>query len=347
MATYKWRATTSYQSDTSLSYGVTPNTYQSWQTASTGSASTGEIDYWYRDANVSSGGAYTDANSSRANIYVTDSWTASVDDLNNLTITINTTINSVTRDDLRGSNQNTPGRDIRIYREQGGQPVLSLQDTQLASAHTIWSGPLTLPEYTFTLAPGQSAQRSSLYVHNQTTGYSSYDDIWVGAQFLNDLPAPTTYRLQYDANGGSGAPATQSHTTAQSSWTTTVSSTQPTWGLYKFLGWSTVRHTESCTPSDVEYSAGDSITLTSGNPTRTLYAVWMKDYRPGTSLDTNTSVWKSHNRTNGACHVRTNSGWQECRTIGGDEGEKGNAPSMIRSAGSSTWYNQRRLGKEA
>lgn len=70
-----------------------------------------------------------------------------------------------------------------------------------------------------------------------------------------------------------------------------------------------------------------------------------KDYRPGTSLDTNTGVWKSHNRENGACHVLKNGTWQECRTVGGDEGGQGNPPLMLRSPNANSWYNQRLLGK--
>lgn len=71
-----------------------------------------------------------------------------------------------------------------------------------------------------------------------------------------------------------------------------------------------------------------------------------KDYRPGTSLDTNTSVWKSHNRENGACHVLKNGVWQECRTIGGDEGEKGNPPLILTAANANSWRNQKLLGKQ-
>lgn len=255
---YKWKADTTYQSDTSLSYGVIPTDHTGWQPEQPGSQS-GTWQYWYRDANVASGGIYSDANSSRVVISLTESWTATIDSRNNLTISISTTINSVVRDDLRGSNQDTPGRNISIYREQSGSAVLSLTDTQLASAHTIYSGPLALDRYTFTLAPGQSLQRSSLYLHNQTIGYQSYDDIWFGVLFLNDLP---------------------------------------------------------------------------------------KDYRPGTSLDTNTSIWKSHNRTNGACHVLNGSTWQECRTLDGDSGGQGNPPLMLRQANASSWYNQRLLGKQ-
>ena len=99
-------------------------------------------------------------------------------------------------------------------------------------------------------------------MHNQTIGYDSYDDIWFGVLFMNDLP---------------------------------------------------------------------------------------KDYRPGATLDTNTSVWKSHNRDNGACHIlpnTTGTGWLECRTVGGDEGEKGNPPLILTAANANSWRNQKLLGKQ-
>lgn len=186
---YKWKADTTYQSSTTLSYGVIPTDHTGWQTEDVGIQPSRTWTYWYRDANVSGPSGFTDENSSRTAISLTESWNASIDNRNNLTITLSTTLNSVIRDDLRGVNQDTPGRNITIYREQGGSPVLSLTDSQLASAHTIWSGPMVLEQYTFTLAPGESLQRSSLYLHNQTIGYDSYDDIWFGVLFLNDLPA--------------------------------------------------------------------------------------------------------------------------------------------------------------
>lgn len=190
--TYKWKADTTYKSDTTLSYGVTPSTYTGWQTAQAGAQAGDTWQYWFRDSNVpTSPGVWTDANSSRVVVSLTESWSASIDSHNNLTITINTTINSIDRDDLRGTNQNTPGRDISIYRVQGGSPILTVQDVLLAQAHNIYTGPLVLDSYTFTLAPGESLQRSSLYLHNQAIGWSSYDDIWFGVLFMNDLPAET------------------------------------------------------------------------------------------------------------------------------------------------------------
>lgn len=197
---YKWKADTTYQSDTALSYGVIPTAHTDWQSTQAGSQS-GSWIYWYRDGNYSVGGVYSDANSSRVAVSLDESWTASIDTYNNLTITITTTINSIVRDDLQGNNPATPGRTINIYREQGGSPILSLTDSDISTAHTIWSGPQTLDQYTFTLAPGQSLQRSSLYLHNQTIGYQSYDDIWFGVLFLNDLPAETIPHAVLDNNG--------------------------------------------------------------------------------------------------------------------------------------------------
>lgn len=190
MARYQWRMTTNYMSDTSLSFGVVPNTWQSWQTDDTGDKDGGTVTYFYRDANVASaGGAYTDANSSRVAISVTQSWTTSVDNRNNLTVTLRTTVGSIIRDDLRGNNQNTPGRSIRVFRSVGGTQLLSLTDNQVAVAHTIYTGPLVVEERTFTLAPGSDATGGQLQVYNQTIGYQSYDDIRIGVQFRNILPA--------------------------------------------------------------------------------------------------------------------------------------------------------------
>ena len=194
---YKWKADTTYQSDTTLSHGVIPTDHIDWQSAQAGSQS-GSWTYWYRDGNY--GPPWSDANSSRVMVSLDESWTASIDTHNNLTITITTTINSVVRDDLQGNNPATPGRTINIYRDQGGAAVLSLTDSDISTAHTIWTGPQTLDQYTFTLAPGQSLQRSSLYLHNQTIGYQSYDDIWFGVQFLNDLPAETIPHAVLDNN---------------------------------------------------------------------------------------------------------------------------------------------------
>lgn len=71
-----------------------------------------------------------------------------------------------------------------------------------------------------------------------------------------------TYTVSYNANGGSGAPSSQTKTYGQ---TLTLSSTKPTRTNYNFLGWST-----SSTGS-VVYQPGGSYTA---NAAVTLYAIW-------------------------------------------------------------------------
>lgn len=190
---YKWRTTFSYQNpidpNNHLSYGVSPSTYDSWQTATIGTpGSSGEITYFYRDSNTMYAGQYVDSLSSRVAFYVTQTWTTSVDNNNNLTVSVTTNISSIQRDDVRGSDQATPGRNITVYKEQGGAAIISVTDNQINTAHQI-SGAVSLGTYTFTLAPGQSATKNTLYIHNQTVGMSGYDDIWAGVQFMNPLPA--------------------------------------------------------------------------------------------------------------------------------------------------------------
>ena len=75
-----------------------------------------------------------------------------------------------------------------------------------------------------------------------------------------------THTLTYDANGGTGAPASETQTYSVLSPTSfTVSSTQPTKTGHTFSGWS------STASGSVEYAAGDSIPASAD---KTLYAVW-------------------------------------------------------------------------
>lgn len=192
---YEWRAYTKFDvlPDPTyfLTHGVTPADQSDWQRDTAGVEHTGTWQYWYHDANRTVGGLYTDENASRVVVSLTQTWTTEIDRRNNLTVNIHTIINSVVRDNALGSNTDTPGRYINLYREEGGQPVLSLTDTQVATNHTIYQGPLDLGTSTFTIAPGQDIQRSSMYLHNQTIGAVSYDDIWCGVQFKNILPRET------------------------------------------------------------------------------------------------------------------------------------------------------------
>lgn len=78
-----------------------------------------------------------------------------------------------------------------------------------------------------------------------------------------------TWTVKYDANGGTGAPSSQTKTYGQ---TLKLSTTKPTKKDYNFLGWGT--STESTT---IEYEAGADYT---NNTAITLYAIWELAYIP-------------------------------------------------------------------
>ena len=80
---------------------------------------------------------------------------------------------------------------------------------------------------------------------------------------VHDLPQVTTYTLTYNANGGTGAPSTQTGSTSY-----TISNSTPSRSGYIFSGWSKTGDSTSTI-----YFAGDIITLTSDT---VLYAVWQK-----------------------------------------------------------------------
>lgn len=76
------------------------------------------------------------------------------------------------------------------------------------------------------------------------------------------IPALTKYTVSYNANGGSGAPSSQSKYYGK---TLTLSSTKPTRSGYTFKGWAT------SSSGSVAYASGASYTT---NASATLYAVW-------------------------------------------------------------------------
>lgn len=78
------------------------------------------------------------------------------------------------------------------------------------------------------------------------------------------VPALATYKVSYNANGGSGAPSAQ---TKYHGKTLTLSSTKPTRTGYAFKGWAT------SASGSVAYASGASYTT---NAAVTLYAVWQK-----------------------------------------------------------------------
>lgn len=100
-------------------------------------------------------------------------------------------------------------------------------------------------------------------IEGDTTVYAvyGYDEDGNGKPDVTE----TYVTLTYAANGGEGAPASETKALSDGSAAFTVSSTAPTRSEYTFKGWSTAAD------GKVQYQAGDKLTLTENT---TLYAVW-------------------------------------------------------------------------
>lgn len=165
-----------------------------WHTADLPAGGEAEFEYYYRDSNQSQ-----NANSSRVRVKVKDTWTASVNNANVITVTVKSVITSITRDDVRGTpglNPNTAKRNLYIRREEGAPVIRSFVNDDINTAHTIFSGELVLDTYSFTLEPGTEMNRGTIYFVNTITGHENdplpniyTDALWIGITFLNPLPA--------------------------------------------------------------------------------------------------------------------------------------------------------------
>ena len=86
------------------------------------------------------------------------------------------------------------------------------------------------------------------------------------------------FELKYDANGGTGAPASQTRTAAHPTVnrvTFTVPNQTPSKEGYTFKGWA-----DSSTATTAQYQPGDAIPVKHENSPKTVYAVWEKNDSP-------------------------------------------------------------------
>lgn len=144
------------------------------------------------------------------------------------------------------------------YNANGGNGAPSTQTKRHFTDLTISTTTPTRTGYTF-LGWGT-------YASDTTVNYSPGDSYTSNYnQTLYAIWKGRTYTVSYNANGGTGAPASQTKTYGQ---TLTLSSKVPTRSGYEFVGWAT---TSSATSAS--YSPGGSLTR---NSNVTLYAVWEK-----------------------------------------------------------------------
>lgn len=126
------------------------------------------------------------------------------------------------------------------------------------------TGTKTITSGSVNIAKGTSAKTVSFSV---SFGFLlTWSDKYAGIQTASgsiSVPAKTSYTITYNANGGSGAPA------SQTKWYGTslkLSTTKPTRTGYTFKGWGT-----SSSTTTVSYASGATYTA---NSAATLYAIW-------------------------------------------------------------------------
>lgn len=170
--------------------GVSPAD-DNWHTTDVASGSATHS-YYYNDSTCAS-----NANSSRTTVRITDSWTVDIDEHNNMNVTVHTVIDSISRAAYQGNPNSCASNivtDIIIRRYSGG-PILARYDNQNFTTYGTVASNVDLGTYTFTLAPGQDANRSTVHYTNDAhfTGGGQeglYDDVFrMGITFKNILPA--------------------------------------------------------------------------------------------------------------------------------------------------------------
>ena len=137
---------------------------------------------------------------------------------------------------------------------------------RLPYAKDIWEGVDNNKVDYISWAGSGSNQRSeggnALLANGKNTAY----------YYFKGAPVLLTFTLNYDANGGNGAPASQTYKATsqyEKSYTFTISSQTPTREGYNFLGWNTDKNAATASKQP-----GSTIVVNNNNNPTTLYAVW-------------------------------------------------------------------------
>lgn len=141
------------------------------------------------------------------------------------------------------------------YNANGGSGAPSGQTKWYGESLTLSGTRPTRTGHTFA---GWATSASGAVAYQPGATYTGNAAITLYAKWTAN-----TWKVSYNANGGTGAPAAQTKTYGQ---TLKLSSTKPTRANYNFLGWGT-----SAGSTTVAYAAGANYTA---NSSITLYAVW-------------------------------------------------------------------------
>lgn len=140
----------------------------------------------------------------------------------------------------------------------GGSVTLNPFGTSASSGSGSFTG-------TYSISGNGSATKT-ITVTFRNFNNDNGDSATTTVTFNVTVPAWTSYTVSYNANGGSGAPSSQTKWKDQ---TLTLSSTKPTRTGYTFSKWNT-----KSDGSGTSYSSGGSYTT---NSAATLYAIWTEN----------------------------------------------------------------------
>ena len=150
------------------------------------------------------------------------------------------------------------------YNANGGSGAPSSQTKYYGKSIKLSTTKPTRTGYTFRGWGTSTTDTSVDYAAGATYSANASDTLYA-------IWKANTYKVSYNANGGSGAPSSQTKTYGT---TLTLSSTKPTRAKYTFKGWGT-----SASATTVAYTAGGKYT---SNAAITLYAIWELAYIPPT-----------------------------------------------------------------
>lgn len=167
-------------------------------------------------------------------------------------------------------------------------------------------------DQTLTLSSTKPTRTGYLFLGWSTSSTATSATYTAGANYTANAGATlyavwkaNTYTVTYNANGGTGAPATQTKTYGT---TLTLSSTKPTRANYTFKGWAT-----SASATVSAYSAGASYTT---NAAITLYAVWELAYTKPTIASFSVSRCSSDGTASGeGTYARVKFNWSTSKAV--------------------------------
>lgn len=174
-----------------------------WTDAKPTGAEESNLTYYYRDSYY-----MQNARSSKVNVDIKESWTWTLDDENNATVTVEPIIMSINR--VADTGDTGPGtRNIRIYDKDpnagGAQLYFSVDNDPIQTTHTILGSPLSLGKRQIYVPAGTSGQiTGTIFYKSMIPGQPDaepYSDwMWMGTLFRN--VAPPGYRPGMTYNNG-------------------------------------------------------------------------------------------------------------------------------------------------